>query len=295
LGASAAKVFTISKYGAPSAFLDVPGASRNDGASIRIWSRNETPAQHFALEFTPSNGDKGFYRIRNVNSGKYLAFSNGDLVQTSGSDNESQRWLIKSASGYDGAYNLINMKTGQCVDIIGNLSSAGTNAHAYAPNNTSAQAFVFRSCESSLIKSSSSYYMYSGVKLSYTLDISAASKSDCANLQLYRSNKTGAQKYKFVYDAKTGYYEISNLNSKKVLDAACAGNANGTNIWQYGRNGTLAQKWALVDSGNRITLYNACNGLVLDLDCGIAANCRNVQCWESNGTNAQKWFPTIIQ
>ena len=114
-------------------------------------------------------------------------------------------------------------------------------------------------------------------------------------MQVYLSNKTGSQKYKFTYDAKTGYYELTNANSGKLMDAAGAGTANGTNIWQYSKNGTLAQKWAVVDSGNRVTLYNACNGLVMDLSCGLAKNCQNVHCWEANGTNAQKWSPALVK
>ena len=122
------------------------------------------------------------------------------------------------------------------------------------------------------------------------LDVSGASRSNCANVQLYQSNGTGAQRWIVSHDGQ-GYVTLRNAASGKVLDIAGASTANGANVQQYDSNGTWAQKWIAVSNGDgTVTLHSALKyGLVLDVSGASTANGANVQVYASNGTRAQRW------
>ena len=66
-----AKYMIITKTGTA---LDVAGGSKNKGANIQLWDKNNSTAQQF--EFI--NAGNGFYNIKNVNSGKVLDISGGN-------------------------------------------------------------------------------------------------------------------------------------------------------------------------------------------------------------------------
>ena len=72
----------------------------------------------------------------------------------------------------------------------------------------------------------------SKLKSNMVLDISGASTASQANLQLYESNGTGAQKFK-VSHVGNGWYKIQNTNSGKVIDVSGGSSASQTNVWQY--------------------------------------------------------------
>lgn len=54
------------------------------------------------------------------------------------------------------------------------------------------------------------YTIHSAVNQSYVLDISGGSKSNGANIQLYQSNGTGAQRWEVDHNAK-GYLTITDV------------------------------------------------------------------------------------
>lgn len=121
------------------------------------------------------------------------------------------------------------------------------------------------------------------------LDIANGSVSDGGNVQLYESNGTPAQRFRFTYDGQ-GFYTVSNFKSGKLLDVADSSWADGANVQQWRANGEDAQKWRIDDNGDgTYTLVSKCSGKVLDVDNGKARNGANVQQYTSNGTAAQKW------
>ena len=124
----------------------------------------------------------------------------------------------------------------------------------------------------------------------FALDISGASTRTGANVQIYRSNKTPAQRFRFTMNGD-GTFRIANIKSGKVIDVSGGSHSNGANIWQWPWNGTNAQRWRMtVDAANRVTLLNKGSGRALDVYAGRAANSTNVWQYTSNGTNAQKWI-----
>ena len=133
------------------------------------------------------------------------------------------------------------------------------------------------------------YTIESAVKNNMVLDISNSSRDNEANLQLWESNGTDAQKFNIFY-SQEGLYEISPLCSGKRIDVKHSGQANGTNVWQWEANGTDAQKWYIEPTGNGYyNIISKCNGLCLDVHGAQTEKGTNIWCYSKNRTDAQKF------
>ncbi|MCR5294367.1 MAG: RICIN domain-containing protein [Lachnospiraceae bacterium] len=133
------------------------------------------------------------------------------------------------------------------------------------------------------------YYLVSALSSNAVLDIAGGSGANGANAQLYKLNKTEAQRFRVSHN-DDGTVTLACVKSGKVLDAKGAGKTNGTNVQQYASNGTKAQKWEVASVGNGYYTIRAsyCN-LVFDVKGGSSKNGTNVQLYASNGSRAQRW------
>ena len=134
------------------------------------------------------------------------------------------------------------------------------------------------------------YYIKSALADDLVLDVWAASRNDGANVQLWNSNLSAAQKWRVSYDSE-GFATITNVASGKVLDAQWGSSRPGTNVAQWSNNGSRAQKWKLVtgDKG-RITIVSALDSsIVLDISGARRSAGANVQLWTANGSDAQSF------
>ena len=133
------------------------------------------------------------------------------------------------------------------------------------------------------------YTIESALNHNMVLDISSSSRDNGANLQLWDSNGTNAQKF-HVFHVGGGLYEIAPMCSGKRVDVDHSGKSNGTNIWQWEANGTDAQKWYINPVGNGYyNIVSKCNGLCLDVHGSQTEKGTNIWCYGKNGTNAQKF------
>lgn len=138
------------------------------------------------------------------------------------------------------------------------------------------------------------YYISTSGAVRRVLDVKSGSTANRANVQLYETNLSAAQRWRLTIDGETGLYTITCVGSGKVLDVASGSTANRTNIQQYASNGTAAQQWQIVDNGDgTYTIKSALStderAVVLDCASGSTASGTNVQLYTSNGTAAQKW------
>ena len=273
--------------------LDVSGGSRSNGAVVQTYSYNNTGAQKWRV----SHDENGYLIIKNIGSGKVLdvrgaSVRNGAQIQQYASNNTmAQRWVtVKNA---DGTYTIVSaMNEKKAIDISGASTAVGAKVQLYDKNGSKAQKFIFKSlnpkvdpCEK--VIEDGYYEVASAVNGGYVLDISGASLSNGANVQLYKRNGTYAQLFRFVYS--NGYYKIQ-AASGKYVDVASAGLFSGANIQQYAGNGTNAQLWsARKNADGSFTFVSKANALVMDVKNGRAANGSNIQCYSSNGSRAQKF------
>jgi hypothetical protein len=300
--------------------VDIVGASTADGATAQGYDSNLTLAQGYSLQKLGS-----YYRIVNLNSGKALAVANGDLipgapiVQSAISGAASQLWsLIGSAS----SLSIVSRCSGLYLNLSGSVLSAldanGSNGQAWKLSTYSIPTIA-----------NGSYSILSGVGGGKALDVSGGSIASGANVQIYDSNGTYAQRW-YVTRSNGSYY-IRNIASGlylmesgtnvcqgatrfswspsyvigvgysfvspsgRVVDVLAGSSANGTNVQTYASNGTRAQGWTLsacdlVDAGYVQFAAGTNSNLRLDISAGSAANGANVQLWQANGSDAQTWY-----
>ncbi len=189
------------------------------------------------------------------------------------------------------------------MDVKDGIASNSRNVQVYGGNGTKAQKkFKFEkvadpinySEKAEKTISDGTYTIKSAINDKFVLDIDNASKSNGANVQIYQSNGTNAQKFKVKY-LNNGYYTIESANSGKVLDVDNAGKNQGTNVQQYGANNTDAQKWIIAkNTDGTYSIVSKCNNLYLDVKDGIASSGKNIQVYGRNGTRAQKFKFEVV-
>ncbi len=292
----------ISSVENTSLTMDVPGASTKNGTRMQIYQANGSGAQIFNAQQVGN----GVYSLTNTASGKVLdvagaSTANGGVIQQYASNGTAaQHWSLIDYG--NGKISLTSNASGKAVDIPGGNASSSVKLQIYSANGTKAQQWTVTKVKSERDKlndlaaknkgvlSDGTVTMVSALSASKVLDVSGASRSNCANVQLYQSNGTGAQRWVVSHDSQ-GYVTLRNAASGKVLDIAGASTANGANVQQYASNNTWAQKWIAVSNGDgTVTLHSALKyGLVIDVAGASTANGANVQVYASNGTKAQRW------
>lgn len=291
----------IKSAGNANLVFDVPSASMANGTRIQLYAANGTNAQRFRFRKIGN----GTYGIANVNSGKVLdvyggSTSNGAVLQQYGSNNTvAQQWTVRDYGS--GKISLISVNANKAIDVPGANYASSVALQLYAPNGTTAQQWVIakpktmreRLNEQAAMRRQDlpdgTYTFASKLKTSMKMDVYGASRSDCANVQLWAGNGTNAQKWRVMHDAN-GYVILTSVNSGKVLDVYGGSDANGANVQQYTSNGTYAQKWiAVKNADGSYTFQSALGNKVLDVSGGSSANGANVRLYQTNGSNAQRW------
>ena len=268
----------------PSQVLDIADASSSDGANLQIWAATGAANQKFRFEC----GDDGFYTITCLKSGKVLDVDNGNVVpganvqQWSGYGGDSQKWAVQDDG--EGGYRLVCKANGLAIDLTGGSTADGTNVQSWTLNGTEAQSFDISSAKADRAVADGVYVVSAAADPSKVLDVEGGSLSDGARLQVYGTNMTQAQAFRFDYDEETGFYTITNEGSGKVLDAAGGSTSNGTRVQQYAPNGTLAQRWIVSRDGDGVRICSAAApSQVLDLTGRSSSDGTKVQLWSSSG------------
>lgn len=143
------------------------------------------------------------------------------------------------------------------------------------------------------------YRVSSKLKDAQCIDVSGASTSNSANVQLYASNDTNAQKLYLGVDGG-GNADFRFLHSGKMLDVAGGVAQLRRNVQQYEYNDSRAQDWKLEDAAATATVNGVATpcyyirsrlnqGYVLDAENGQNRNGTNLQLFTMNSTAAQQW------
>lgn len=265
--------------------LDVKGSSKSNGANVQIYGSNSTNAQKWEMQYAGS----GLYHIQSLNSKLYLgragSTSGSNVAQYKSSDELSQYWyLVQDGDGYV----ILNVTTGLALDVKSGKAANGSNVQLYTPNGSKAQRWVME--DTPLIKNGT--YAFSSDLTVYgmlVLDVKSASKSSGANVQVYQSNGTDAQKWVLTYKG-AGAYTLASKNSGLLLTVDGSSRSNGGNVVQKTNENSDYQRWiiSLTDSG-AYTFKNVGSGLMLDIKGGKSDNGVNVQQYKANGSAAQSW------
>ena len=268
--------------------VDIPGGSAADSTAIQLYSGNGSKAQ----QFTFTRQSDGSYEIVNVNSGKALDVRNGVaennaiVQQYSRNNSQAQRWFIRDSGA---GYYLQSALGNWVLDLSGGNTANGAAIRLYTPNGTASQLFVVSSSDVN-IATGVSMIITSVANKKLVTDVTSASTANGARVQLYSSNNTNAQKYRFE-SIGNGTYKIINANSGKVLDVAGGSTANGAALQQYTSNNTVAQQWTVRNYGSgRIALVSVNANKAVDIPGGNAVQQAQLQLYSPNGTVAQQWL-----
>lgn len=175
------------------------------------------------------------------------------------------------------------------LDLSGGNTANGAAIRLYTPNGTASQLFVVSSSDVN-IATGVSMIITSVANKKLVTDVTGASTANGARVQLYSSNNTNAQKYRFG-SIGNGTYKIINANSGKVLDVAGGSTANGAALQQYTSNNTVAQQWTVRNYGSgKIALVSVNANKAVDIPGGNAVQQAQLQLYSPNGTVAQQWL-----
>ncbi len=268
--------------------VDIPGGSAADSTAIQLYSGNGSKAQ----QFTFTRQSDGSYEIVNVNSGKALDVRNGVaennaiVQQYSRNNSQAQRWFIRDSGA---GYYLQSALGNWVLDLSGGNTANGAAIRLYTPNGTASQLFVVSSSDVN-IATGVSMIITSVANKKLVTDVTSASTANGARVQLYSSNNTNAQKYRFE-SIGNGTYKVVNINSGKMLDVAGGSTANGAALQQYTSNNTVAQQWTVRNYGSgKIALVSVNANKAVDIPGGNAVQQAQLQLYSPNGTVAQQWL-----
>lgn len=267
--------------------VDIANGSIAANANAWLYYYNGSEPQRFTIEYV----ENGYYKLTAEHSGMVLecassTYKAGENVRQ-GIWNGSDSQLWKFVSTGSGSY-YVRSKTGTVLDISSAVFAAGTNVQTYTANGSNAQKWQLTTEYESMEVKEGVYTIQTSLSTGHVLDVVSGSSANGANIQIYISNNTAAQKFR-ITAVENGYYKIENVASGKVLDVANASRASGANVQQYSWNATDAQLWRFIDAGNGKCHIQSKLGTVLDVKNGSASSGNNVQAYKANQTDAQKW------
>ena len=262
--------------------VDVQSQSRASGANVCLATNSKLRvSKKWRLMYVGN----GLYELKNVRSGKFLAVegatgkAGSDVRQRSRSRALSQYWYLQPAG--NGSFRIRSALSGAALEFAGSQN----NVRVGTASSKAAQKFAIKKTR---LIDSGTYVISSAVAGVLVLDIAGGSTKDGANVQLYCSNGTNAQKFKITY-AGGGAYRIANAVTGKCIEIASASKADSVNVRMYRRNDSKRQLWIpeLATSGMRFK--NAATGKYLDAYGAGMQFGTNVQQYTGNGTPAQTW------
>lgn len=260
---------------------DVANGYTNNGAIVQIYDRNDSAAQ----QWKPTRQSNGFYKLQNINSGRYLT------VSTSGSGIEisdnigscSQEWAINFQ---DNRYKFLSACSGLALDVGGDQISNRSGLTVSQSNLSSSQAWQLVNLSTPDVASDVYRIKAPSDKV---IDIDGESSSDGARLQLYSAKDTAFQRF-HVVRSEDGFYSIRSVNTGKYFDVAGGSEQRSAKIQIYTGNNTCAQKWIIKPSADRMRILSACSGLALDIkDEQINQDKASLQLWDDKMSISQKW------
>ncbi len=271
--------------------LDVSGPSKENCANIQLFTKWNTEAQVFKINYLGN----GFYSIISLYSGKSLDVSGGknyngvNVQQYETNNTDAQIWKI--VENDDGTYSILSKCNGLYIDINGGNINKNVNIQMYEKNNSNAQKFTFvKYIDNKQMIDDGLYKISSSTNKGYVLDVSGPSKENGTNIQLFTSWDTSAQRFEVTYLGEE-YYKIISLYSGKSLDVAGGKKYNGVNVQQYETNNTDAQIWKILkNNDDTYSIISKCNNLYIDIEGGNIRKNTNIQMYEGNNTKAQKFL-----
>ena len=272
--------------------IDVIGNSNNNGANVQIYARNDANCQRVNVKYIGN----GYYTLQFKHSGKYLdvcgenTADGTNVWQWNYNGCDAQKWIIKDAG--DGYYYIISKCSERYLTVANNGISNFTNIEINRLNNNNSQKFRFNKIEKIVGNRTIEdglYEIETGIDSNKAIEISKASSSKAANVQIYAKNNALCQQVEIKY-LNDGYYSIKFRHSDMYLDVCGGEESNGANVWQWEHNGCDAQKWIIKDAGDGYyNIISKCGQKYLSVKDGKKDNGTNIEIFGIKGDKSQKF------
>lgn len=280
------------------AVVDVYDSSLEDEANVQIERKSNSTSQLWRI-VTDQNG---MATVFNVNSGKVLDVDGAcreprtNIQQFAFNESDAQKWSF--FNNQDGTYTIFSgVGNNMVIDVDEAKTEAGTNIKIFSRSGHTAQRFKLSKVEQpekgEVINGT--FTINYAADSRYAVDIYGASFDDGANVQLYESNGSNAQKF-YIETDDDGYATIINVNSLKVLDVYGGWTYARTNVQQYESNTSDAQKWKISKYNNGYLIIPKCNeNIALDVFGNQAASGTNIQTYYLTKSNSQVFSLTSVE
>ena len=286
--------------------LEVRGASAKSGAALQANSKRESAAQAFRVTYDSASG---YYTIASLVSGMLIDADYGSVVpggaihlygslDNVGTYIKNRLWSFEPSG--DG-FVIKNAANGLCLSFEGSTAVTSQDASVWTLAKTSRYTWTQADADSFAAASGmqiadGTYALCMSAAPRRVIDVSGGSSANSANIQIYATNNTNAQRWdiKNVYGndgQPTGYVTIARAGRASLLDVSGGNKKSGANVQQYRKNGTAAQRWIPVKQadGSYVFYSGLGRNLVLDVSGGSTSNGANVQVWAANGSAAQRF------
>lgn len=256
---------------------------------IYITDRSESEA----MKFVAKKNANGTWKFVNAKCELVLAVQQNSsevgkgVVLYDNTTKPAQNWKLEKKS--DNSFAIINSVTGYSIAMSDESAVKGTTLSMAITASTGLQRFYI--VETTPVDNSydGTYSILASKNKKYGVDITAASKADGANVQLYTANGTNAQKFTAMYSGG-GYYRLVNKNSGMVLTVKGNTKTSGANVIQSSWAGQSGQRWKIIENDNGTVMLKNVLGTVLHLNGNKIANGTNITAKTEATTGAQKWY-----
>ncbi len=278
-------VVEIALQGDETLRVDIANESSSSGANVQLEKDSKAMSQKFQMRYIGN----GLYEFQNAISGKCLDVSRGskkagaNVQQFDKNETIAQYWYLKKTGS---GYQIKSAGSGLALDTKDSKANAGANVQMAKASNAATQKYNLKSV--ALIENGT-YVIQSALIAPMVLDVADGSSANGANLQLWRSNGTNAQKFKITH-LGNGLYSIVGVGSGKYVDVAGGSTKSGGNVWMYEGNNTEAQKWYIEVDSKGLMFKSAKSGKYLDVNKGRVNKGTNIQQYNGNKTMAQHFI-----
>ena len=272
--------------------LDVVNGKTENGTNLQQYSWNESGVSAQLWKFVDAGN--GYYYIRSK-TGNVIDLVNKSAIKGSNvymwgmTGENSQQWKLTGSSYRpvkNGEYVIGNVKDTSAV-----MTANGTNVQIGAYENSDNQKFK-------VTYVSDGYYKIILSSNGKSLDVANGSDANKANLQVYNSNGTDAQLWKFIDAGNGSYYIRSKLGT--TIDLVNGKTTAGNNIQMYATAVSDAQKWILdvemaaaserpIEDGTYVIKNFSNTKTALDVEGGSEKNGGNIRLYNYNNSSSQRF------
>ena len=296
-------IYSISTSLASGKVLDIPAASKANGANVQIYQSNNSAAQQFILRYL---GYGNLFRIINVNSNKALDTTgsktgNNANVQQSNQSSSSTTQIWRIVKNSEGKYIVFNAGANRVLDVAAASTANGANVQIYSWNNTAAQKWNFKkvaaktavdiSGKDAEIKAG--WYTMTTARINRPIAVRNADLADNANV-LIQAPRTGENTIFYIEPVGNEKYKIKAFCSNKVLTCVWgADSKDAGNVVQKTDSNLSTQRWYIRISKKNVNYLSICStsdqNYVLTLKDNKPNYGTSVTAALSQGLNGQRW------